>query len=222
MICRKPILVVDHVRSKRISTLVVEDWVFHHGAQESLPLSSRIRMTSLFLGNLSRPWRGFVYTLHFAGTFCWFKIFTEHFFDLKSADGPSMYPTIHVRGDSLLISKFYKYGRGVELGDIIIYKKPHDLHTDAAKRVIGLPGDYVLKDPPLDDKTVVEEDAEMIQVPEAHVWVAGDDAPWSNDSKDYGPVPMGLILGKALGRVWLPFNYQSFENPFNHPASALE
>ncbi|KAM5448353.1 hypothetical protein MaudCBS49596_005442 [Microsporum audouinii] len=170
-------------------------------------------MTGRVFGALSYQKRAFIYTFHLAGTFCWFKIFNEHFYELKASDGPSMYPTIHFQGDWLLISKHYKNGRDIGFGDIIVYKKPHDFHSEVAKRVVGLPGDYVLKDPPLNGETAVEKDAQMIQVPEAHVWVSGDDAPWSIDSKDYGPVPMGLILGKALGRFWYPFNYERFENP---------
>lgn len=78
-----------------------------------------------------------------------------------------MYPTVHLFGDSLLISKFHKYGRGIGVGDVVIYKHPWILMTPAAKRVIGMPGDYVLKNGPIDGKDAfvpegVEE--EMVQV----------------------------------------------------------
>lgn len=42
----------------------------------------------------------------------------------------------------------------------------------------------------------------------------GDNLPWSRDSNDYGPLPMGLITGKILGKVYWPFGYESFKDPF--------
>jgi hypothetical protein len=53
----------------------------------------------------------------------------------------------------------------------------------------------------------------MVQVPEGHVWVAGDSLAYSRDSRFYGPVPMALVTGKALfnGDGW--FNWRSFRGP---------
>ena len=34
------------------------------------------------------------------------------------------------------------------------------------------------------------------------MWVAGDNLDWSRDSRDYGPMPMALIIGKVEARVW--------------------
>ncbi|KAJ8441259.1 hypothetical protein Cgig2_000632 [Carnegiea gigantea] len=38
------------------------------------------------------------------------------------------------------------------------------------------------------------------KVPQGHVWIQGDNVYESNDSRHYGPVPYGLIQGKALCR----------------------
>jgi signal peptidase I len=71
-----------------------------------------------------------------------------------------MYPTLEI-GDYLFVSKYtYGYSRyslpaGIPLiggriwydapqrGDVVVFKNPHEVHTDYIKRVIGLPGDRV-------------------------------------------------------------------------------
>lgn len=45
----------------------------------------------------------------------------------------------------------------------------------------------------------------MIYVPKGHVWLEGDNSENSLDSRNYGPVPMGLIQSRAIARIW-PFN----------------
>ncbi|KAI1958427.1 hypothetical protein LOZ58_005159 [Ophidiomyces ophidiicola] len=146
-----------------------------------------------------------------AGAFCTCKVFNEHAYELQLSSGPSMYPTIHFKGDYLLISKYYKYGRRVEVGDIVTFKHPSYLMM-AAKRVTGLPGDYVVIDPEDQSGSL----AKMIQVPEGHIMVTGDNLPWSRDSRDFGPLPMGLITGKVIAKVWAPLNYQRIENSLMH------
>lgn len=47
--------------------------------------------------------------------------------------------------------------------------------------------------------------SQMIYVPNGHVWLEGDNSDNSLDSRNYGPVPMGLIQSRALVRIW-PFN----------------
>jgi inner membrane protease subunit 1 len=73
-----------------------------------------------------------------------------------------MFPTLHFNGDAILVSKLYKYGKGIEVGDMVTIRHPGFLSFGAGKRVIGMPGDFVSKDPPLD--TEVGRDGVMIQV----------------------------------------------------------
>lgn len=42
------------------------------------------------------------------------------------------------------------------------------------------------------------------QVPQGHVWVVGDNMPYSRDSRLFGPVPKALIKGKVIAKVF-PF-----------------
>lgn len=39
-------------------------------------------------------------------------------------------------------------------------------------------------------------------MPEGHCWLAGDNINMSRDSREYGPVPLGLIRAKAIARIW--------------------
>lgn len=75
----------------------------------------------------------------------------EHFYTLKGSVGPSMYPTLQPTGDYLLISRRHRYGRDVGVGDVVAFKNPLFAGEYAAKRVVGLPGDLVLRDAPKGD-----------------------------------------------------------------------
>ena len=49
------------------------------------------------------------------------------------------------------------------------------------------------------------ETVEVVVVPPGHVWVEGEHpegSRWSVDSNTYGPIPMGLLIGKVEAVVW--------------------
>jgi len=143
--------------------------------------------------------------------------------------GPSMYPTISSDLSYTIYSRMHKRGRNVKIGDVILFENPIFLRGKACKRVIGMPGDYVVRDPSqsptvggaavpgITDVEAPREEPVMVEVPEGHVWVAGDSLSYSRDSRFYGPVPMALIIGKALynGNGW--FNWTSFRTPQLQP-----
>nr|GEZ71630.1 mitochondrial inner membrane protease subunit 1 [Tanacetum cinerariifolium] len=39
-------------------------------------------------------------------------------------------------------------------------------------------------------------------VSKGHVWIQGDNIYASNDSRNFGPIPYGLIKGKVWYKVW--------------------
>ncbi len=62
-------------------------------------------------------------------------------------------------------------------------------------------------------------DLEM-QVPKGHCWIVGDNLVASRDSRDFGPVPLGLIRGKVIATVrpfseikWITNTLRKAEGP---------
>ena len=95
-----------------------------------------------------------------------------------------------------------------------------------------MPGDYVLKDENLAPTAggarmsgIYEKERGepvMVQVPEGHVWLAGDNLSRSRDSRFYGPVPFAMIESKLLynGDGW--FSWQSFRQEQLKPVGKLD
>ena len=54
-------------------------------------------------------------------------------------------------------------------------------------------------------------------MPEGHCWMLGDNLPESRDSRTYGPVPLGLITGKGVARVWPFFEVKWLANNLQTP-----
>lgn len=133
--------------------------------------------------------------------------------------GSSMYPTFH-SGDYIITDQLsYRLGNP-ERGDVIVFKDPLDLSQDFIKRVIGLPGervkvqdghvyinDKLLPEPYLDSSVVTGgrdflPDGEEKVVPPGDYFVMGDNRPDSSDSRSWGFITRGEIIGKAFFRYW--------------------
>ncbi|PHH74833.1 hypothetical protein CDD80_2820 [Ophiocordyceps camponoti-rufipedis] len=122
-----------------------------------------------------------------------------HLIQVSATEGPSMLPSFALMGEWALIDKTARRGRRVTVGDVISYKLPFDPSWRGIKRVIGMPGDYVSISSPGE---LGEDD--VIQVPEGHCWIAGDNLTVSRDSRLFGPLPLALVEGKVLA-VLLPW-----------------
>ncbi|PIA41510.1 hypothetical protein AQUCO_02200142v1 [Aquilegia coerulea] len=112
--------------------------------------------------------------------------------------GPSMYPTMNLKGDVLLVEKFSTRLGKLVPGDIVMLKAPDNPTRTVTKRLLGMEGDQVtfLTDPHIESST------KTLLVPKGHVWVQGDNLYDSKDSRYFGPVPYGLLEGKVFYRIW--------------------
>lgn len=117
----------------------------------------------------------------------------EHVGDFVICQGPSMEPTI-VSNDIVLTEHISVTLKKFKKGDIIVCKSPSNPRQYICKRVVAMPGDKIRCNGFL---TKV--------IPQGHVWLEGDNKKNSTDSRDYGPVPIGLIRSRAVGRIF-PFD----------------
>jgi len=138
-------------------------------------------------------------------------------FDLFTGHGPSMLPTFALSGEVFLVEAVSRYtllassaadgltaapllvrvlGRlfTIGRGDVVLCSNPLRTQHSIAKRVIGLPGDVV--------RATLSEPQSVCCVPAGHVWLQGDCLEASRDSREYGAVPLELVRGKVVARVW--------------------
>lgn len=81
-------------------------------------------------------------------TFLGIHVFYSYFYSFDICSGVSMLPTIFSFGEWVCISKYYRRGRGMVVGDLVSFKSPIKDGEQAIKRIIGLPGDFVLMNTP--------------------------------------------------------------------------
>ncbi|BGP12692.1 hypothetical protein JCM10213v2_000609 [Rhodosporidiobolus nylandii] len=153
-------------------------------------------MSSVVLPRLKKAGRNVVVL---AQVLCAVHLFNEHVAEIRPCTGASMYPTLSHTGTFVLHSKLALRLSPLERGNLVTAVSPLDPAHQVLKRVIGLPGDTVCVDPSGERRKPKEE---YCKVPAGHVWLAGDNTSNSTDSRDYGPVPIALIRGKIVARVW--------------------
>ena len=129
----------------------------------------------------------------------------------------------------VLVDKLTPRWAPYERGDIIVFQPPESMRSPSGepfiKRVIGLPGDRV----ELEDGQVLVNGVELDEpylfmrggkpestepsfegetswrVPDGALFVMGDHRSASADSREFGPIDVSTVLGRALLRYW-PFD----------------
>lgn len=129
----------------------------------------------------------------------------------------------------VLVDKLTPRWAPYERGDIIVFQPPDSMRSGSGapfiKRVIGLPGDRV----ELEDGRVLINGVELDEpylflrrgepeptepsfegetswlVPDGSLFVMGDHRSASADSREFGPIDVSTVLGRALLRYW-PFD----------------
>lgn len=59
-----------------------------------------------------------------------------------------MLPTFLTMNEWFVTDRSHRRGRGVRVGDCVVYSIPVEPGEEGIKRVLGLPGDYVLLNSP--------------------------------------------------------------------------
>ena len=110
-----------------------------------------------------------------------------------------MLPTMEESGEAVIENRlsYRRNPQSLKRGDLVTYESPIQPGRVVCKRVLGLPGDIVCVDPTGEKAPSTEH----VVVPIGHIWTMGDNASLSRDSRDYGPVPMGLIRGTLWARA---------------------
>jgi len=121
-------------------------------------------------------------------------------------------------GDHVAVNRL-SYMRGKpESGEIVLFKHPQ-MNRLFIKRVAGVGkdrimienGHYILNGIRLEDNgrdacaflDLCRQSADKeIVIPEGHLFVLGDNQFQSNDSRDFGPIKVGTIKGKAIKIFW--------------------
>jgi signal peptidase I len=129
-------------------------------------------------------------------------------------EGTSMMPSLDDQ-ERIFINKFVYRIEPIQRGDIVVFRYPRDPAKSFIKRVIGVAGDHVrIVDGRvlLNGKMLLEdyvpgayEDGRSypeIVVPPDEYFVLGDHRSLSNDSRDFGPVDVSYIYGKAVFGYW--------------------
>ena len=133
--------------------------MLHHTANPSLnqhlylgmnTITSRLKqLVSSKLSALNTdPRASYPYVYNVTKALFGFHFLNDYVFGLQATLGPSMLPTINARGDWICVSKFYRRGEGVRVGDVVSAKHPTFPGYSICKRVLGMPGDFVLRDSP--------------------------------------------------------------------------
>jgi signal peptidase I len=131
-------------------------------------------------------------------------------FRLVRVDGASMEPTYH-NGQWLLVRRFNWPSAPIGHDEVIVFRLGRDT---LVKRVAALPGER----PPLDDLRVLRLLRPMphlsnwttralysrlfAPIPAGSLYVLGDNAPRSDDSRSFGPVPQSQVIGRVV--EWNP------------------
>ena len=128
--------------------------------------------------------------------------------------GQSMEPTLHTTQRVVVEKVTYRFFHGPRRGDIVVINMPKQSEM-LIKRVIGLPGETIevrkgevyIEGERLEEPWAVRLGGGSYgprTIPPLHVFVLGDNRGASNDSRNFGPVPIEHIVGRAWFSYWPP------------------
>lgn len=123
----------------------------------------------------------------------------------------------------------------LEKGEVIVFKSPIDADKDFIKRVIGTPGDSIslqdgfvyVNEQKLDESEYLRpevrtyggsflNEGESVTVPEGHVFMMGDNRPYSSDSREWGFLENGSVIGQSFFVYWPVSQARAITNPYSN------
>uniref|UniRef100_A0A0A9YKG0 Mitochondrial inner membrane protease subunit 1 n=1 Tax=Lygus hesperus TaxID=30085 RepID=A0A0A9YKG0_LYGHE len=125
------------------------------------------------------------------------NIIWQNFMSVFCLTGTSMLPTLSESDVVVCDRRWWK--QVLEKGDIVVARNVRDTGTLVCKRVMARSGDLVLV------KTG------FVEVPEGFVWLEGDNSLDSYDSRNYGPVPVEMVQGRVVLRIWPLSRLEAFK-----------
>ena len=148
-----------------------------------------------------------------------FAIVYIFLFQPHQVDGRSMEPNFH-NSEYILTDKVSYRMHDPRRGDVVVFHSPQDERVDFIKRVVGVPGDTVklsggyvylngtkLNEEYINDPGQVLPGRFMregleVDIPPGQFMVMGDNRLHSSDSREWGLVTKGGIVGRAFFRYW--------------------
>jgi len=141
--------------------------------------------------------------------------------------GASMHPAFE-SGDYLVINEIGYRISDPKRGDVIVFRPPGNSSQFYIKRIVGLPGEVVKVE---DGKVWVgETEATLgvlheryiegrtpgkanVQLGEDEYFVLGDNRNASSDSRNWGALKAGRIIGRAWIKAWPPGEFTVIKGP---------
>ncbi len=159
-----------------------------------------------------------------------------------SVYGSSMEPNFHNQ-EYIIVNEISYQMHKPSRGDVIVFKFPQNKNKIYIKRIIGLPGEHiVVKDNevtiynqdypsgidlresyiPSETKTLPRNnDYSDITLRDNEYYVMGDNREASSDSREWGPLPSDLIIGKTWVICWPFADWQVIKTPSYNLTTSL-
>ena len=142
-----------------------------------------------------------------------FSVFEERVLSAGRVTDVSMLPTLQP-GEYYLINKFSYRLSPPQRGDVVVIRAPDNPKWFYIKRVVGLGGETLkiasgrvsINGKPLEEpyaKGETHPKLGPLQIPAGSLYLLGDNREESQDSRQFGPIPMEKIVGKIRpGRLF--------------------
>ena len=186
------------------------------------------------LARLPRPWRiALDWVLTIVGAIVFVLVFEAEVAKPYRIPSASMEPTLRCAkpasdctsrfSDRIIVNRLTYHFRAPKRGDIVVFHAPSSAATmcgaagEYVKRVIGLPGDTVTEQSgtvlvnghPLTEPYVTaahrdQRSGSWGPIPDGRYFLLGDNRAESCDSRTWGTVPRGDLVGPVVAVYWPP------------------